>query len=786
MIDARLVGPALAAWAGALVSLVGLTSIDALDSRRAGALYVMALGVLAALVAVAGLLVVRRGATVVITVAAGALGVLASAGQIAGWTSPALVAAMSTQAEVRGTIGGPVRTSMDTAFVPLAVDQVTTRHATVHAQVPVTLTVPRFTDIPAAGTPVSVIGRLRPAGNSVTSAAYLNAEEVLARGPASRMHRAAQSIRESLARSLPDAPPGGSALVAGLAIGDEQHMSPELVEQMRNSGLAHLTAVSGGNVAMVVGAVLGIAWMIRLPMVVRVLCALAALGFYVVVVHPQPSVLRAAVMGSVVVVSLVVGGRRSGPSILAAAVLILVVLAPSLSARWGFALSVAATAGIVLLAPALQRAVTESRWGHRVPVPVTMAATITIAAQIATAPVLLAMGAFVGLAAIPANLVSMPVVPLITLAGLGAAVLAVVPVGEAPADFLAWIGAWAGEWIARVAAVASQVEVLRIRGSAPLAILALGGAVAIGVAHLRRHRRDQGGVRPSAVAVAGVISTAVIVWSAFPPSARSWPPRGWLMTQCDVGQGDALVVAPRDGAGAVVIDVGPSARAIDSCLSDLGVHHVSAVVLTHFHADHVGGLTGLIDGRRVDAVFATVYDEPVEQFRGVGHELRRRGMSMRRLLAGSTIDVGSSTYRVLWPRRIITGGRISNGSIANNASLVLEANLDGVRVLLTGDIEPPAQAALVSGPGGFDVVKIPHHGSAHQHPLFAPWAQADLAVVSAGSGNRFGHPSPDTLQAWIDTGARVVRTDQSGDVAIVRRGDGSLGFATRRDMLGSS
>ncbi len=181
------------------------------------------------------------------------------------------------------------------------------------------------------------------------------------------MHRAAQAIRESLARSLPDAPPGGSALVAGLAIGDEQHMSPELVEQMRNSGLAHLTAVSGGNVAMVVGAVLGIAWIVRLPVVVRVLSALAALGFYVVVVHPQPSVLRAAVMGSAVVVSLVVGGRRSGPSILAAAVLILVVLAPSLSARWGFALSVAATAGIVLLAPALQKAVTESRWGRRVP-----------------------------------------------------------------------------------------------------------------------------------------------------------------------------------------------------------------------------------------------------------------------------------------------------------------------------------------------------------------------------------------------------------------------------------
>lgn len=256
MIDARLVGPALAAWAGALASLVGLTSIVALDSRHAGALRVMVLGVLAALVAVVGSLVVRRGAAVVITVAAGALGVLgvlASAGQIGAWTSPALVAAMNTQAEVTGTIGGPVRTSVDTAFVPLAIEKVKTPHRTVHAQVPVTLTLPRFTDIPAAGTPVSVIGRLRPAGNSVTSAAYLNAEKVLARGPASRMHRAAQAIRESLTRSLPDAPLGGSALVAGLAIGDEQHMSPELVEQMRNSGLAHLTAVSGPIAAYIDG-----------------------------------------------------------------------------------------------------------------------------------------------------------------------------------------------------------------------------------------------------------------------------------------------------------------------------------------------------------------------------------------------------------------------------------------------------------------------------------------------------------------------------------------------------
>ena len=117
-------------------------------------------------------------------------------------------------------------------------------------------------------------------------------------------------------------PAGGSALVAGLAIGDEEAMSPGLVDDMRGSGLAHLTAVSGGNVAIVVGAVIALAWLLRLPLLVRVLLALGSLGFYVVLVHPQPSVLRAGVMGGVVVVSLLIGGRRPGPAVLATAILV--------------------------------------------------------------------------------------------------------------------------------------------------------------------------------------------------------------------------------------------------------------------------------------------------------------------------------------------------------------------------------------------------------------------------------------------------------------------------------
>ena len=104
--------------------------------------------------------------------------------------------------------------------------------------------------------------------------------------------------------------------------------------------------------------------------------------------------------------------------------------------------------------------------------------------------------------------------------------------------------------------------------------------------------------------------------------------------------------------------------------------------------------------------------------------------------------------------------------------------------MLTGDIEPPAQAALLGGPGDFDIVKVPHHGSRHQHPDFARWAQAEIALVSVGKDNGFGHPAPGTVQAWTESGARVLRTDLAGDIAIVKNDDDAIAFSTRRDMLG--
>ena len=134
---------------------------------------------------------------------------------------------------------------------------------------------------------------------------------------------------------------------------------------------------------------------------------------------------------------------------------------------------------------------------------------------------------------------------------------------------------------------------------------------------------------------------------------------------------------------------------------------------------------------------------------------------------------------MIWPRRIITSGRVSEGSLANNASIVMDVRVRGLRILLTGDIEPPAQAALLANPGDFDVVKVPHHGSVHQHPRFASWASAELALVSVGEDNSFGHPSPETLEQWRAAGATVVRTDLLGDIAVVVDVEGRLGWVGR-------
>lgn len=769
MHDARLLLPAAGAWAGAALTFVLLGTID--EGRNATATGAVGVVALIAIGLIAAAALTRRIPAVVLTMCLGlCLGTASAAMQVIALTATPLAdwVAARTTATVTGVVSDEPFTRVNTrnagwqgnsvTTVRFATSAVQARGEGVAVQVPMTLRVDDPAAVPPPGTHVRFDGRLAPAGPLRHSAGtvQVTSEFTELRGPG-LIDVAAATMRTALRASITSLAPSTGSLIEGLAIGDESGSPPELTEAMLGSGLSHLTAVSGGNVAIIVIVVLGAAALMRLPMPARIIIALIALAFFVVLVRPQPSVVRASVMGAVVLVGMLTGGKRSGPSVLATAVLLLMLLSPHLAVAWGFSLSVAATTGLILIAPWCRMYLDRWPLTRRWPAPIRNGLAITGSAQIATLPLLVAMGGAVGWVALPANLFAMPAVIPVTIFGLLAALTG--PWFAELAIVWAWLAAPGAWWIARVAFISSELPGARLPWPGGwLAAIALAPvALAFWCA---RHR----------LGLAIIVTVCLmVVWTIAPPERRHWPPPGWVMVTCDVGQGDAHVLNIGPGT-AVVIDVGPDPEAIDRCLLDLGIRTIPAIVLSHFHADHVQGLPGALRGRTVHQVFATPLLEPTEQVDFVRDALD--GVPLGFVSFGEVRTIGPLTWRALWPRRIIDAG-----SRPNNASVVLHALLADRQILFTGDAEPEAQAAFLADLPKVDVVKIPHHGSRFQHPALAAQTGAQIALIGVGDGNDYGHPAEQTLAAWQH--ALVGRTDTDGDIAVVAQ-DGELGLTRRR------
>ena len=576
----------------------------------------------------------------------------------------------------------------------------------------------------------------------------------------------AADLRRGLVRSASGLPPPGAGLVPGLAVGDTSAVTPELDAAMKESSLSHLTAVSGANCAIVVGLAFGAVAAVGGSRGARVAGGVVALIGFVLLVTPEPSVVRAAAMALIAMLAVLLGRTGAGIAVLSLAVTVLLVADPWLSGSLGFALSAVATSSLLLWARPLATGL-----ARRMPRAMALALSVPLAAQLACGPLLVIITPTVPLYGVIANLLAAPAAPIATIVGLAACLTAPLPWVQSGLTAIAWLPA---AWIAGTAQTISSLpsdQVPWLEGWTGVAALA-AVSMAIGAVIVVPRLRQAGPtstpqrVRAAAVLLLAVVAGILAGGAALASFAgRFTLPADWSILACDVGQGDAVLL--RSAGAIALVDTGPDPERLDRCLSRAGVQRIDLLVLTHFDLDHVGGL-GAVVGR-----VGTALHGPPGTAEGARVLTRLQAGGARTLEAqtGTTGTLGLSTWRVLWPRadtRAYPPG--------NDLSVVLDVRDGGMPTsLFLGDLSASPQAALAASgepEPPYDLVKVAHHGSADQDVGLYELARPAIALVTVGVENDFGHPRTEILSAMESIGARIARTDQQGAIAVWRAGEG--------------
>jgi competence protein ComEC len=532
------------------------------------------------------------------------------------------------------------------------------------------------------------------------------------------------------------------ALIPGMVLGDTSKQSVEFKNSMRRSGLTHLVAVSGANFALVSAFVLWMMQFLFARMKFRLSATAISLIAFIALVRPSPSVLRAAAMAAVLLVAQGTKKGRDSLPALGFAMAAVVVVDPWQARDAGFALSVLATAGLLLFAPVL-----IEKLSIHLPGKLAQALAPPIAATVFCSPIIVALSGYLAPMSVIANLLAAPFVAPITIVGFIAALFS--PFAPLISTVLIWFIRFPAGAIALIAHWASSFPVLTLQ-SGKIGFLIVA-SFTLGSWLLKKWFKH--------IIVFTLVILISITW------LQRWPGGDWQVANCDIGQGDSMVINLGNHRG-IVIDVGPDPVAEDRCLKALGIKEIPLLILSHFHADHVAGLTGAIKNRAVGQVWVSVNSAPLIE--SAKAQAALKGVEMIKAVRGMSARVGPLTIRVLWPTLSATSFEEmpGDGSQINNSSIATLITSDAFSLFAGGDLEPPVQEILVKDVGPVDIYKVCHHGSKYQDLAFMSALHPRISIISVGAGNTYGHPAVQTLQALARLGSEVLRTDIDGAVAV--------------------
>ena len=587
-----------------------------------------------------------------------------------------------------------------------------------------------------------------------------------------------QSLRASVHDAVAGITPAAKGLVLGITDGDTSLLSDSLQSQFKQLNLTHLTAVSGTNCAILIGALVITAAQLGLKRRGRLALAILGILGYLLLVGGQPSVVRAAIMSVLVLLGLGLGLRLNAIHLVSFAVVAALCLFPSFATNLGFQLSVAATTGVLFVAPRVAR-----RLEACLPKVLALALAVAVSAQITCLPLLISLQTNPSAGSLVANILAEPTVAPATLLGLLGAAFALAHwaplqwlaqglflLASFPAAFIVALSHW----------ILLSFPKFPLPGGVEGELWSLGVllAVLLFLSEKDWMRHTSG--------ILALMVILVLTFQMFPrlPSGY-FAPTGWVLVACDVGQGDATVLSA--GGQIAVVDAGRDDLPIDKCLRRLKIRRVNLLVLTHFDLDHVGGLAGVLRHRRVDSVLLTDYEDTRPGASEVETLLENRRIPCLRVSRGDHGILGTAGSANAMSWLVLTPHHNGADSInSNDGSIAMFWHSSQASIFTMADLPASGQVRIMQERGMWwdekfrkqpMILKVSHHGSADQDPEFLAWLRPLISTISVGVGNPYGHPTDKTLNWLRQVSARTLRTDQLGSVSITPKGDGGLVWA---------